>query len=217
MRQRRKRMATECLHGGWRRSRAAWLRGVLGGGVLLLLLGGCIFDTREPKGGGNGEGVEWVSPETMGNALGNMQRALEVKILTNYGRSFSEEELVMDLAEGDKQELGDNPFESWSAAQEEQRMSGILNSTEAELAITWTVTDSLDEGESTRYYRDLQYLLTFEKPDSVAEYSGEVDLWFEDDGAGLWYITQWIDKRDGSGLRTWGWLRASNKVEFKVR
>ncbi|MBD3237358.1 MAG: hypothetical protein GF330_11680 [Candidatus Eisenbacteria bacterium] len=192
--------------------------GLLGALLILPLLGGgCIFDTREPEGGPGGPQVEWVNPETMGNALGNMQRALEAKVLTNYGRSFSEDGLEMILDAGDEAELGGNPFDSWSAAQEEQRMSGIVNSAEAELEVRWTVRDSVDETSSERYYEDLEYLLTFEKADSVAEYSGQVDLWFEDDGAGLWFITKWIDKRDGSGRRTWGWLRASNKVEFEAR
>jgi hypothetical protein len=177
---------------------------------------GCLFDTREPNPPEGDDQIKWVIPETMGNALGNMQRALEAKVLTNYGRSFSEIMLEMELDLGDESELGGNPFIPWSAAQEEERMSGIVNSTGASLIVEWTVADSVDEGQELQYYEDLGYLLTFEKADSTAEYSGTVDLWFADDGTGQWFIIRWIDKRDDSGRRTWGWLRASNKVDFEA-
>ncbi len=143
-----------------------------------------------------------------------MTIALEAQILINYGRSFSEHifEIVMDPA--DEDELGENPFSVWTAVQEEQRMSGILDATEASLTVEWTVRDSLDDLTGLRSYEDLGYLLRFEKPGSTVEYSGNVDLWFDEDETGQWFIVKWIDKRDNSGRRTWCWLRAANRIGF---
>ena len=75
----------------------------------------------------------------------------------------------------------------------------ILNQTTATLSVTWTVGDSLDESASEMYYRDLVYRLTFTKGGISVVYSGKVDLHFTDDGTGSWYISKWVDKRDGSG------------------
>ncbi len=188
-------------------------------GALALLVGslaGCIFSTREPESSGGGSGVEWVSPQTLGSALGNMKRALDAKEVINYGRSFSGAHLEMVLDPADLGELGDaaSEFESWSAQLEEQRMLGILNATLATLTVAWTVQDSLDESASIRYYKDLGYRLTFVQTPRTVVYSGKADVYFEDDGTGQWFIIKWVDKRDGSSNRTWGWLRARNAVEF---
>jgi hypothetical protein len=93
-------------------------------------------------------------------------------------------------------------------------MLGILNQAAATLSVTWTVRDSLEESSSVRYYRDLGYRLTFTLGGKSVTYSGLVDLYFEDDGGGLWFFTMWTDKRDGSSNRTWGWLRGRRRVEF---
>ncbi|MCK4413625.1 MAG: hypothetical protein KAY32_08780 [Candidatus Eisenbacteria sp.] len=201
------------------RRRAGGAHGRAGRLALLLcaalLLGGCLFSTRKDEGDvdPNG-GAVWLPPVTLGNALGNMQRALEKGVLTNYGNSFNDSYFEMVLDPADLSELGQNEFDTWNASLEEQRMSGILISTEATLEVFWVPRDSVDQSSSVRYYEDLAYRLEFAEPTRSVTYSGKVDLWFEDDGAGEWYITKWIDKRDGSPNRTWSWLRARNQVEF---
>jgi hypothetical protein len=178
-----------------------------------LLGAGCLFQPREPGDPIIGGEVVWVPPATLGNALGNMKRALDNKKLDNYGKSFSPLAFEMVLDPADEAELGQNEFTTWSAGQEEQRMSGILSSAAATLTVYWVPRDSLDL-QQTRYYEDLNYRLEFRGPSATVEYSGRVDLYFQDDGTGLWFITRWVDKRDGSSNRTWGWLRARNRVEF---
>jgi hypothetical protein len=181
--------------------------------AVLLLGAGCLFQPRTPENPKPGHEVTWVQPAMLGNALGNMKRALDNKQLTNYGKSFSPVSFEMVLDPADEAELGQNEFATWSASQEEQRMSGILSSTTATLTVYWVPRDSLDLQE-TRYYEDLNYRLEFRGVSGTVEYSGRVDLYFQDDGTGQWYITRWVDKRDGSNNRTWGWLRARNRVEF---
>lgn len=196
----------------WRRPSAS--RALIGG-LALLLVAGCLFEPREPEKPGNG-GTEivWVPPITLGNALGNIKRALEAKQTINYGRAFSQAEFIHVLDQADEAELGQNEFEDWSATQEEQRMAGILSSTTATLTVFWVPQDSIQESADVRWYDDLNYRLSFRGPAGTVEYSGIVDLYFEDDGTGQWYISRWEDRRDGSSNRTWGWLRARNAVEF---
>jgi len=197
-----------------RRARArGWCAGALGL-ILVALAGGCLFQPREAEDPTQVTGPIWVPPQYLGNALGNMKRSLESKVLTNYERSFSETGLLMELDPSDLSDLGENPFDPWSKTQEGARMTGILNGTTATLGVTWTVGDSLDESSSVRYYRDLRYRLTFTKGGISVVYSGLADLYFTDDGTGSWYITRWVDKRDGTANRTWGWLRGRNQVEF---
>jgi len=200
--------------GGHRRG-GAWLAAVAGL-ALLVLPWGCLLSTREDEGAGGTEGAVWRDPSSLGIALGNMKRALEAtpKNMTNYGRSFSGAHFEMVLDEADRSELGHDDFETWDASLEEQRMNGILNATEATLKVYWTARDSVDISPTVQYYKDLSYRLEFREASRSVNYSGKVDLYFEDNGAGLWYITRWVDKRDGSPNRTWGWLRARNQVEF---
>jgi hypothetical protein len=182
--------------------------------ILVALAAGCILQPREAEDPNSNSGPVWVQPVYLGNALGNMERSLESKVLTNYGRSFSSVIFVLELDPTDLADLGENRFDPWSAAQEEQLMTGILNQTPATLSVTWTVGDSLEESSSVRYYRDLRYRLTFFQAGISVVYSGLVDLYFTDDGTGSWYVTRWVDKRDGSANPTWGWLRGRNQVEF---
>ena len=183
--------------------------------IVTLSLTGCgLFQTREPSPGDDENKVQWIPPEAMYIALGNMKRSLEAKVLTNYGLSFSDVILEMIMDPADEGALGDNPFEVWSAREEEQRMRGILMATDASLVVTWTVGDSIQETPSDHYYEDLEYRLEFDLDGQLAIYTGLVDLWFHDSGDGLWHATRWIDKRDGSANHTWCWLRAVNKVEF---
>jgi hypothetical protein len=197
-----------------RRKAVGWARA--GGlGLFLACLGlGCIFQPRTAEQTG-GTGPAWVQPLSLGNALGNMKRSLENKVLTNYGRSFSDAILEMVLDPTDLSDLGDNEFVPWSANQEEQRMQGILSQGTLSLSVTWTVRDSLEDSPGLRYYHNLGYRLTFSQGGRSAVYSGLVDLYFTDDGTGSWYITKWVDMRDPeSANRSWGWLRGRNRVEF---
>jgi hypothetical protein len=194
-----------------RRARAALALAVV------LAAAGCIFQPRTAEDPTGTQQVVWVVPHFLGNQLGNMKRALQSKpaVLTNYERAFRTGPLVMELDPFDQADLGDTEFQDWTAAKEGQRMSGILNQAGATLTVSWTVGDSLQgDGPSILYYKDLAYRLTFTKAGLPVVYSGKVNLYFEDNGTGSWFITRWQDQRDGSANHTWGWLRARNRVEF---
>jgi len=49
-------------------------------------------------------------------------------------------------------------------------------------------------------------------PDTL--FRGLADITFFQGGDAQWHITNWVDKRDGSGARTWGYLRRVYRVGF---
>ncbi len=187
-------------------------------------LAGCIFSTREPESTGGESSVPWVPPEYLYAALVNMKAALEAKVVDNYERSFSPDHFELILDDADLGALGgENPFETWSASQEAQRMEQILGGTKASLSVEWIFTaetDSIYNSDTEQYYKDLGYELVFTEGTKEAVYAGKVNLYFEDDGTGQWFITKWVDKRDPTqpeGVETWGMLRARGTVEFPSR
>jgi hypothetical protein len=186
--------------------------------LLVAAAGGCLFDTRDPEPPDTGEQVRWENPEVKFLALGNMERALEAKELDNYERSFAAA-VEMKLSDEDEQFYNsEEEFPAWSGRKEAERMQLILDGTDATLDVRWYFTpdqpDSVAESATVEYYKDLGYEMTFTQGSQSVVYSGLVDLWFEDDGQGFWYVTKWIDKKDDTANQTWGWLRAKQEVEF---
>jgi len=49
-------------------------------------------------------------------------------------------------------------------------------------------------------------------PDTL--FQGLADITFFQGDDAQWHITSWVDKRDGSGARTWGYLRRVYRVGF---
>ena len=138
--------------------------------AVLLLVGfvggGCLFSTRDPKEpAGEGEEVRYENPEVKFLALGNMERALEAKQLTNYERSFADQ-VEMKLSDEDEQFYNsEEEFPNWSAGKEGERMQRILDNTSASLNVEWYFTpdqpDSVSESATVEYYQELGYRLTF--------------------------------------------------------
>jgi hypothetical protein len=193
--------------------RGAWL-------LALPLAAGCgLFDPRDPDPPGDEEQVPWNPPTAMAVALGNIQRTLEAKSVTNYDRSIATEELsqepdfrpftfVPDAV--DAQIIGETYFESWDRQQEVTIMGQIID-TSADVSLEWTVRDSITTGSAEAYYEDIGYSLAFSWADRDTLYSGNADLYFIEDN-GQWFLTRWEDKRDGSGHETWGMLRRQGSV-----
>lgn len=72
---------------------------------------------------------------------------------------------------------------------------------------------SLDSKTQVRYYA---YHLLFRpktSPDTT-RYQGRADITFQQGADAFWTITVWVDKRDASGLPTWGRLRSLYRVGF---
>ena len=72
---------------------------------------------------------------------------------------------------------------------------------------------STDQRTQVRFYA---YHLIIHAPQISSDtlYQGLADITFFQGGDAQWHITNWVDKRDGSGQRTWGYLRRINRIGF---
>ena len=70
---------------------------------------------------------------------------------------------------------------------------------------------SSDQRTLTRFYA-YHLIVRSSKPDTL--YQGRADITFFQSANAEWHITTWIDRRDASGQRTWGYLRSLYRVGF---
>lgn len=179
---------------------------VLALGFLSFLAGCSLFDPRDPEDIGGVDQVPWVPPTSMALALSNIERTLEAKSITNYDRSLADEfSIVADF--GDSLEAPGIAilFAEWGRDQEVATMAEILSNS-GDVTLQWTVRDSENINGSITRYLDLGYRLAFQSESRDTVFSGSADLYFLEDN-GQWFLTRWVDKRDGSGNTTWGMLR----------
>lgn len=71
---------------------------------------------------------------------------------------------------------------------------------------------SPDLRTEVRFYAYHVLLRTRSAPDTT-RYQGLADLTFHQE-SGFWHLTSWVDKRDASGLSTWGALRRTYRTGF---
>jgi len=74
---------------------------------------------------------------------------------------------------------------------------------------------SADQRTQVRFYA--YHLIIRERSPQAAPdtlFRGLADISFFQGGDAQWHITNWADKRDGSGARTWGYLRRVYRVGF---
>lgn len=180
--------------------------GLLALGLLPFVAGCGLFDPRDPEDTGGVDQVPWIPPTSMALALQNMETTIEAKSITNYDRSLAQEfEIEPDFS--DAQEAPDivSRFAEWGREDEVTAMAEIL-SNDGDVSLLWTVRDSITSSSTEAYYEDLGYRLVFQSGTKETVFSGKVDLHFLEDN-GQWFVTRWVDKRDGSGNTTWGMLR----------
>jgi len=71
---------------------------------------------------------------------------------------------------------------------------------------------SSDQRTQIRFYA--YHLVIHASQVSDTLFQGLADVTFFQGADAQWHITNWVDKRDGSGARTWGFLRARYRVGF---
>ena len=180
--------------------------------LMMLLCDGCLFTPRE-TGQGSGSGNYQTQTEP---AIGlvNIEYGLENFELSTYGKAFAEGSIVMEF---DNEGVG-NPdeFLDWTKEQEEALMTLILVGNVDRVEVSWLDSDPdlIEESIDVKYYQDLPYRVVVTRGVTQQVFSGQVDLWFADDGQGLWMINKWIDRGDGSQNNTWGWLRLKKEIEW---
>jgi hypothetical protein len=199
-----------------RRIRIAALWPVCAGG-LLLLAGGCgLFDPRDPKPSTSpGTGCHGLtSPDSL---IANVQEHYgSPPGLTCFSTVLDDGFLFHPDIQDSIDALPDSIYRTWNREIETRVATGLA----ADAAFCSTVFDSeyaarsvsTDQRTEVRFYA---YHLRFRAksaPDTT-RYQGLADLTFHQE-SGIWHLTTWVDKRDASGLATWGTLRRDYRTGF---
>jgi ketosteroid isomerase-like protein len=184
---------------------------------ILIVAGGCgLFKPRDPRPGG-GAVVPCATPnspnDVVTNILNHYADALGVGCYVDMlDDSFAFHPDLTDSSEA----IQPNVFVNWNKSVEDQDARAIANKATSRTV----VFDSLyantivspDQRTVIRFYQ--YHLIVHPAQSTDTLFQGRADITFFQGGNGQWHVTSWVDKRDGSGARTWGYLREINRVGF---
>lgn len=186
--------------------------------ILVVQATGCgLFKPRDPlPGGGPGSGC--LTPNTPDNVISNIiDHYAAVNGITCYTSmldpTFAFRPDVADSIEA----LPDTVFSNWNRNVE----SGVVSNLATDATFRVAVFDSQyaptvispDQRTQTRFYAyHLVVRASRASPDTL--FRGLADITLFQGGDAQWHITGWVDKRDSSGSRTWGYLRRVYRVGF---
>jgi hypothetical protein len=187
--------------------------------VLALLSAGCgLFKPRDPVRVGGGSSCSiCLARSTANNVEANVQQTYgSDSCLSCYtdglDASFAFHPDPTDIIQSDS-----TIFANWNYNVESRVAANIAADTvfvtavfDSEYAPRSIVDQPLPRRE-TRYYA--YHVWVYTQSDSV-RYQGLADVTYQESSDALWRITTWVDKRDGSGLQTWGLLRRDYRVGF---
>lgn len=181
-------------------------------------MAGCgLFDTRNPV-----KGQPVVPVERCRNLT--EPDSLVANILDHYGVTAGKDcyNSMIDNAfvfhpDPLDESANPTPYVNWNQGVETLVNSGIAS----KAAFIATVFDSAYQDPTsttsprteTRYYA-YHLLLALTGQSDTTRYQGRADIVFAQGTSSSWTIVEWQDRRDGSGLPTWGQLRADNRVGF---
>jgi hypothetical protein len=200
--------------------RRFWAQGVTATAAILALalVAGCgLFEPRDPRPGG-GPGVNCATPNSPDNVVSNIvNHYAELAGVTCYtdmlDTSFTFHPDPADSSEA----LPDTVFNHWTRDIEARDAGNVARD------VTFHVASfdseyaaraiSADQRTQTRFYA---YHLIIYSPQASPDtlFRGLADITFFQGSNAQWHITSWVDKRDGSGARTWGYLRRLYRVGF---
>jgi hypothetical protein len=196
------------------RTRASLLPAVL---VLSVLAGCGLFKPRDPRPGG-GPLVDCATPNSPDNVVSNVvghyaERAGVTCYSDMLDPTFAFHPDVADSNEA----LPDTVYAHWTHDIE----SRVARNVAANATFHTTSFDSEyaarvispDQRTQIRFYN---YHLIIRAPQVAPDtlFRGLADITFFQGNDAQWHITNWVDKRDGSGARTWGYLRRLYRVGF---
>jgi len=189
--------------------------------LLLALAAGCgLFKPRDPRPGG-GPGVHCATPNSPDSVVANvLNHYAEFAGVSCYADQL-DTAFVFRPDFTDSVEAGGTIFAGWTKSVETTDANLLARnvtfhavSFDSEYAAR---VISADARTQVRFYA---YHLTIHEPAATAKaapdtlFSGLADITFFQGGDAQWHITNWTDKRDGSGARTWGYLRRVYRVGF---
>jgi len=176
---------------------------------------GCgIFSPRDPRPGG-GQAVVCLTPNTPGDVVSNViAQYASFPGHTCYssmlGTSFT---FHPDAADSiDAATAGqDTVYANWRASVESSvdlllARDATFHMTVFDSMYATTVTSPGPPRTELRFYA---YHLIIHAPKAAPDtlFQGHADITFTQGSDAQWHITNWQDRRDGSGARTWGYLR----------
>ena len=174
-------------------------------------LSGCgLFKTRSPVNVGGG--VPCATPNSPDDVVANLvARYGELQGITCYSEMLDSRFLFHPDPQDSIQELPDTVYANWTRDVE----TVVAGKLAAEATFHLAVLDSeyanrvvsSDNRTETRFYAyHLILHATSVAPDTL--FRGLADITFVQGNNAQWHITNWQDKRDLSGARTWGYVRA---------
>ena len=199
----------------WTRRR--WWAGNIAALLLGVFLSGCFFSPRDPRPGG-GSGVVCLTPNTPEAVLSNViAHYASVAGVTCYTQMLDATFAFHPDLQDSNQALPDTTvYSNWNRDIETRDVSNLASnatfhaaSFDSEYAAR---VISSDQRTQIRFYAYHLIIHASQVPDTL--FQGLADLTFFQGADAQWHITNWVDKRDGSGAQTWGFLRARYRVGF---
>ncbi len=197
-------------------SRRIFLRCV-GWAITFAFSAGCgLFQPRDPREAA-GPGIVCLTPNTTDDVVVNVTR--------NYGRvdgltcyiSMLDAAFAFHPDPADSLEaLPDTVYSNWTATVESRDATSLAErDTFSVAAFDTEYTARVISGDGRREIHFYRYhLIVHVAATTDTLFRGLADITFQQDVADRWRITEWVDKRDGSGARTWGYLRRLFRVGF---
>jgi len=185
--------------------------------VLVLVVGCGLFEPRPPRPGGGGA-VNCLVPNSPDLVMSNVRHQYgSLQGVTCYSSMIDTGFVFHPDASDSIQALPDTVYAHWTRDIETRVATGLAS----EAKFDSTVIDSEyaspvispDQRTQTRFF---VYRLVARAPQAAPDtvFSGLADITFFQGGDAQWHITNWVDKRDASGARTWGYLRSRYRVGF---
>jgi len=174
-------------------------------------MAGCgLFRPRNPVS--VGPGVTCRTPNTPDEVVANIvERYAEVQGLTCYAEMLDSRFAFHPDPQDSIQSLPDSVYSNWNK-DVETLVAGKLaaNATFHVASFDSEYANRVISGDQRKETRFYAYHLIVHAssvaPDTL--FRGLADITFEQGSNAQWHMTNWTDKRDASGLKTWGYLRA---------
>jgi len=185
---------------------------------VLLALAGCgLFRPRDPLPGG-GPSVSCLVPDTPDAVVTNiLQHYGALSGVTCYTQMLDAGFAFHPDAADSIAALPDTVYSNWGRDVESRDASNVASNATFSLAVFdsqyASPVISPDQRTQTRFYAYRLILHASQvAPDTL--FQGLADITFFQGGDAQWHVTTWIDKRDTSGARTWGYVRRIFRVGF---
>ena len=180
------------------------------------VLSGCLFSPRAPRPGG-GSGVICLTPNSPEAVLSNViAHYASVAGVTCYTQMLDATFAFHPDASDSIQALPDTVYSNWNRDIETRDVSNLASnatfraaSFDSEYAAR---VISSDQRTQIRFYAYHLIIHASQVPDTL--FRGLADVTYFQGADAQWHITNWVDKRDASGAKTWGYLRARYRVGF---